>query len=89
MRHFRSFFRDNFRPEEDNDVISGGPVEVVGRDVCVKFGDYRSNRFRDIRAAHFVMVERRRAGPVVIGRTPYGVLLTAAKANSINNKSEQ
>ena len=36
-------------------VISGVVVEQVGVDVRVKFGDFRSNRSRDIRAAHFVV----------------------------------
>ena len=40
-------FRYNFRPEVDNDVMSGGSVDNVGVDVRVKFGDSRSNGFRD------------------------------------------
>ena len=32
-------------------------VDLTGMDVPVKFGDSRSNRSRDIRAAHFVMDE--------------------------------
>ena len=44
-------------------------------DVRVKFGDSRSNHFRDIRATHFVMDERQQTDPdVVTRRTPYGVL---------------
>ena len=35
-------------------------VEYVGTDVRVKFGDSRSNRSQDIRAAHFVMDDERR-----------------------------
>ena len=45
---------DNFRPEVASDVISGMNVEQVGMNVHVKFGDFRSNRFRDIRLPHFV-----------------------------------
>ena len=55
MRHFRQVFRNNFRPEVANDVVSGEAVELVGVDVRVKFGDSRSNRYRYIRAAHFVI----------------------------------
>ena len=29
-------------------------VQYVGMDVCVTFGDYRSNRYREIRLPHFV-----------------------------------
>ena len=36
------------RTEIDNDVISGAAVDNVGVDVAIKFGDSRSNRFRDI-----------------------------------------
>ena len=45
-------------------------------DVPVEFGDSRSTRSRDIRAAHIVMDDdkRRRTDLVVIGKTPYGVL---------------
>ena len=51
------FFRENFRPEEDNDVISGTAVDNVGVDNPVKFGDSGSNSFRDIRGADFVSNE--------------------------------
>ena len=38
------FFRYNFRPEVDNDVISGMAVDDVSVDVCVKYGaDFVSN----------------------------------------------
>ena len=33
-------------------------VDQNGTDIPVKFGDFRSNRSRDIRGAHFVMDER-------------------------------
>ena len=33
-------------------------VDNVGMDVLIKFGDSRSNRFRDIRGAFFVSNER-------------------------------
>ena len=36
-------FRDKFRPEVANDVISGVAVAYVGMDVRVKVNDYRSN----------------------------------------------
>ena len=51
-----SIFRYNFRPEDD--VISSVDVDNVGMDVCVKFGDSKSNGFRDIRGADFVSNER-------------------------------
>ena len=41
-------FRYHFRPETDNDVISGVSVDNVGMDVQAIFGDSRSNGFRDI-----------------------------------------
>ena len=47
-----SFFsRENLRPEVDSDVIPGV-------DVCIKYGDSRSNGCRDIRAVGFVSNER-------------------------------
>ena len=48
-------WRDNFRLEVVSDVISNVGVEYVGIDVRAKFGVSRSNSYRDIRAAHFVM----------------------------------
>ena len=70
--HFRRVFRDNFWLEVANDVISGVAVEYVIMDVRLKLGDSRSNRSRDIRAAHFVMDDERRrrwpTDPVVIGQ---------------------
>ena len=51
-------FPYNFRPEVDNDVISSLAVDNVGMDVCLKFGDSRSNGFRDIGRADFVSNER-------------------------------
>ena len=47
------------RPEIGNDVISGMAVGNVGMDVPIKFGDSRSNRFRDIRGADFVISDFR------------------------------
>ena len=47
----------NFPPEHDNDIISGVAIQYVGVDVYIKFGDYRSNGFRNIRAATFVSHE--------------------------------
>ena len=41
------------RQEIDNEVILGVDVYNVGVDVDIKFGDSRSNRFRDIRGADF------------------------------------
>ena len=52
-----SFYRYNFRPETDNDVIFGGAAEYIGLDVRVKFDDSRSNSARDIRRADFVSNE--------------------------------
>ena len=51
---FDSFY-DNCWPEVASGVISGRTVDYVSVGVNVKFGDPRSNRSRDIRAAHFVM----------------------------------
>ena len=49
-----SFFRYNFRPEVDNDVLFGVAVDNVGVGICVEFGNSRSNGFLDIRLAVFV-----------------------------------
>ena len=62
---FDSFFRDNFWPVVDSDVISGVIVDQTGMDVPVKFGDPRSNRSRDIRAAYFVMEDEWRRTQVI------------------------
>ena len=51
---FDGVFRDNFRPEVVNSVISGVDVELVGMDVLVKFDNSRSNRSRDFRLSHVV-----------------------------------
>ena len=34
--YFLDFFRYNFPPEVDNDVISGVAIDYVGMDICVK-----------------------------------------------------
>ena len=52
----------NFRLEVDNDVISGTGIDNVGMDVPVKFGDSRSNGFRNIRGADFTSNERTNIG---------------------------
>ena len=46
---FESFVHYNLRPEVDNDVVSGMAVDNFSLDVRIKFGDSRSNGFRDIR----------------------------------------
>ena len=51
-------FPYNFRPEVDTDVISGTAIDNVGMDVPIKFGNSRSNGFRDIRGVDFVSNER-------------------------------
>ena len=57
-RYFRQFFfHYNFRQEVD-DVISGVAVDNVSMDVPGKFGDSRSNGFRDIGGPHLVSNER-------------------------------
>ena len=56
---FDSLFHYNFLSEVDNDVISGVAVDIVGMDVCVKFGDSRSNGFWDIRGADIFMSNKR------------------------------
>ena len=40
---FSTVFTYNFRPEVDNDVISGTAVDNVGMEVRKKFGDSRPN----------------------------------------------
>ena len=62
---------DNFRLEEDGDIISSVVIEPKSANVRVKFGDSRSNRSPDIRLLHFVTnnddVSRpRRRMPVII-----------------------
>ena len=42
--------------------MSGIDVDIVGVDVPVKFGDARSNGFRDTRGADFVSSERTNIG---------------------------
>ena len=51
-------------------------VDQVGMNVLVEFVDSRSNRSFDVRAAHFVMDERRQTTEdMAIGRNnAYGVL---------------
>ena len=44
-QYFLQSFRFYFRPEVDNDVISGVAVDNVGTDVRVKFGRFMSNSF--------------------------------------------
>ena len=61
-------FRYNFRPEVDNDVISSVAVEHVRVDVRVKFGNLRSNGFKDIRVADFVSNEHDKAYPNSVKR---------------------
>ena len=57
------------RLEIDNDVISGVAVDNVGVDVHIKFGDSRSNGFRDIRGADFVSNKRTNIKwPITIAR---------------------
>ena len=56
------FSPNNFRLEVDSDVISGVAVDNVGVDVPVKFGDSRSNAFRDIPVADFVSNKRTSIG---------------------------
>ena len=45
---FDCFFSYNFRPEADNEVISDTAVDYVGLNVRIKFGESRSNGFREI-----------------------------------------
>ena len=54
---FSRVFHYNFRHEAVNDVISGLAMHNVRVDVFVKFGDFMSNRFRDIRGAVFASNE--------------------------------
>ena len=46
---------DKCQPEIAGDVISAAAAEHVSMDVRLKLGDSSSNRFRDIRAAQFMM----------------------------------
>ena len=68
---FDCFAPNNFRPEVDNDAVSGMAVDNVGMDVCVKYGDYKSNGFRDIRGADFVSNERARRSLSQWRETPF------------------
>ena len=56
---FGGVFRANFRREVVSDVLSDLTLECVGMNVPVKFCESRSNRSRDIRAAHCVMDDER------------------------------
>ena len=56
---------DDFRPEAVSDIMSDKAAEYAGMSLFVNFGDSRLNRFRDIRAAHFVMDDRRQRTQVV------------------------
>ena len=47
----------------------GVDVEQVGVNVLVKFGDSRSNRSGDNRAAHFVMDDEHGNGNTDVGRS--------------------
>ena len=53
-QYFHHLFRSNFRPEVDNDVISGAAADYVLFYVRVKFADSRSSGVRDIRGADFM-----------------------------------
>ena len=55
---FDSFFRFNFRPEVDTDVISGVALEHVDMDFRAKYGSSRSKGSRNIQEADFVSNER-------------------------------
>ena len=57
---------DQCQPEVADDVQSGVIVERTGSDDPVKFGDSRSNRSRDLRAAHFVVYTKERRRTQVI-----------------------
>ena len=54
-----TFFVGKCRPEAASDIISGVAINYVGVDASVNFGVPRSNCSSVIRAAHFVMDERR------------------------------
>ena len=51
LDHSPAVSPSNCQREVDNDVISGAVVDNVGVNVLLKFGDSRSNDFRDIRGA--------------------------------------
>ena len=51
-------FPYNFRPEANDEDISGVAVGKAGVDVCVKFGGSRLHGLRDIRGADFVSNEQ-------------------------------
>ena len=52
-------YRDNVRPGAASDVIFCVDIDQIGVGVCVKRGEYISNRSGDIRLPHFVTDERR------------------------------
>ena len=84
---FDSFFRYNFRPEVDNDVISGLAIDYVGMGVQVEFGDSRSNGPRDIRGADFVSNERTNmTKPIPIARNAFQTFrLKTAGSTTVSN----
>ena len=47
------------RSEAASDVISDFVIKYAGLDLHVKFGDSRSNRFRDTGGGHLVMDDKR------------------------------
>ena len=59
---FSTVFTYKFRPKVDSDAIFGKVIDNVSMDVPIKFGDSRSNGFRDIRGTHFVSNERANIG---------------------------
>ena len=65
---FSTVFPYDFLPEVENDVISGMAVDNVGMYVPIKFGDSRSNGFRDIRGAYFVSNEQTLAKAIPTAR---------------------
>ena len=58
----KQLLRDNFQPEVGSDVTSGVDVEQAGMNVRLNFGEFRSNRSRDIRLPHCVLTTPAYAG---------------------------
>ena len=60
LEAIRGGILDKFQLNAVNGVMSDVIVDYTSADAHVKLGDRRSNRSRDIRAAHFAMDDERR-----------------------------
>ena len=77
----------NFRPEVVSDVISGTDVEQVGMNALVKFGDFRSNRYRHIQLLHlaaFCLINSITSFPVKTDNNSFKRVVVAEWSNAHN-----